>query len=410
MNLQIRLILFLSIIVTLVSASIGAFAVTQSYKQQLALNDSKIENVIIQIKQSSEDPLTLASYIADQSDFLFSLSLVTQELEVVVVIDKAGEISEKPGSSLLRRASDKPTDFGEYRFRSLGLAGSEFLVVGYSLLELRELRDKNQLYLGAFTLLILVIAISLSYFVFRRDTQLNRAAQALDENHARMLEFLGDAAHELRTPLTVIRGYFDLIKSRKGDEEKRRTYETHVDREIGRMQHLIDELLVVAELDSKETISEVTSNLSAALIEQISQLQELQPKREIEASIENDIWALIDRGDLNKMLGNIFSNIKRHTPYDSPLEIYCWRSGKVANLEISDSGPGLPEKFYEDGVRAFQRFDSSRSREAGGSGLGMSIIQKVVNSWAGKLELSPSKSGGLKIGVTLRLSHDKPTH
>jgi len=95
MNLQIRLILFLSIVVTLVSASIGTFAVTQSHKQQLALNDSKIENVIIQIKQSSEDPLTLASFIADQSDFLFSLSLVTQEREVVVVIDKAGEISEK---------------------------------------------------------------------------------------------------------------------------------------------------------------------------------------------------------------------------------------------------------------------------------------------------------------------------
>lgn len=409
MNLQIRLILFLSIVVTLVSATIGTFAVTQSYQQQLALNDSKIENVIFQIKQSSEDPLTLASFIADQSDFLFSLSLVTQEREVVVVIDRAGEISEKPGSRLLRRASDKPTDFGGYRLRSLGLAGSEFLVFGYSLSELRELRDKNQLYLGAFTLLILVIAISLSYFVFRKDTQLNRAARALDENQARMLEFLGDAAHELRTPLTVIRGYFDLIKGGKGDEEKRKNYAMHVDREIGRMQHLIDELLVVAELDSKQTILEVTTNLSTALIEQISQLQELQPKREIKASIENDIWAIIDREDLNKLLGNIFSNIKRYTPDDSPLEIYCRRSSQAIHLEISDSGPGLPEKFYEDGVRAFQRFDSSRSREAGGSGLGMSIIQKVAKSWAGKLELSPSKSGGLKIGVTLKLSHDQPT-
>ena len=406
MNLQIRLILFLSIVVTLVSASIGTFAVTQSYKQQLALNDSKIENVILQIKQSSEDPLTLASFIADQSDFLFSLSLVTEEREVVVVIDKAGEISKKPGSSLLRRALDKATDFGEYRFRSIELADSEFLVVGYSLSELRELRDNNQLYLGAFTLLILVIAISLSYFVFRSDTQLSRAAQALDENQARMLEFLGDAAHELRTPLTVIRGYFDLIKRGKGDAEKRKTYEMHVDREIGRMQHLIDELLVVAELDSKETISEVTSNLSTVLIEQISQLQELQPNRDIKASIENDIWAIIDREDLNKLLGNIFSNIKRYTPDDSPLEIYCRRTSKAIQLEISDSGPGLPEKFYEDGVRAFQRFDSSRSREAGGSGLGMSIIQKVIERWGGKLELSPSKAGGLKIRVTLMLSHE----
>lgn len=406
MNLQIRLILFLSSIVTLVSASIGTFAVTQSYQQQIAFNDSKIESVILQLKQSSEDPLTLATFIADQSDFPFSLSLVTKERQVVVVIDNAGELSERPESNLLKRGSDKPINFGDYRIHSLKLEGSEFLVIGYSLSELRELRGQNRFYLGIFTLLVLVVAISLSYFVFRRDSQLNRAARALNENQARMLEFLGDAAHELRTPLTVIRGYFDLIKGGKGDEGKRRNYEMHVDREIGRMQNLIDELLIVAELDSKEIISEVTSNLSTALIEQISQLKELQPGREIEASIENDIWVIIDEEDLRKLLGNIFSNIKRYTPDDSPLEIHCRRSGKAINLEISDSGPGLPEKFYEDGVRAFQRFDSSRSREAGGSGLGLSIIQKVIQRWGGKLELSPSKAGGLKIRVTLMLSHE----
>ena len=404
MNLQIRLILFLSSIVTLVSASIGTFAVTRSYQQQIAFNDSKIESVILQLKQSSEDPLTLATFIADQSDFPFSLSLVTKERQVVVVIDNAGELSERPESNLLKRGSDKPINFGDYRIRSLKLEGSEFLVIGYSLSELRELRGQNRFYLGIFTLLVLVVAISLSYFVFRRDSQLNRAARALNENQALMLEFLGDAAHELRTPLTVIRGYFDLIKGGKGDEGKRRNYERHVDREIGRMQNLIDELLIVAELDSKEVISEVTSNLSTALIEQISQLKELQPRREIKSSIESDVFAKIEQEDLNRLLGNIFSNIKRYTPDDSPLEILCRRSGKAINLEISDSGPGLPEKFYEDGVRAFQRFDSSRSREAGGSGLGMSIIQKVVDNWGGKIELSPSKSGGLRIRVTLRPS------
>ena len=401
MNLQIRLILFLSSIVTLVSASIGTFAVTQAYKQQLAFNDSKIEDVIFQIKQSSEDPLTLATFIADQSDFLFSLSLVTEERQVVVVIDKAGELAEEPGSSLLKLSSDKPINFGEYRVRSLKLANSEFLVIGYSLSELRELRGQNQLYLGAFTMLILILAIMLSYLVFRRDAQLNRAARALDENRARMLEFLGDAAHELRTPLTVIRGYFDLIKSDKGDAAKRRNYEMHVDREIGRMKHLIDELLVVAEIDSKETRSEAISNLSATLIEQISQLKELQPRRKTITSIENDIWAKIDQEDLNRLLGNIFSNIKRYTPSDSPLEIHCRRSGKLIDLEITDSGPGLPKKFYENGVRAFQRFDSSRSREAGGSGLGMAIMQKVVEHWGGTFSLAPSEAGGLRTKITL---------
>lgn len=143
MNLQIRLILLLSSIVTLVSASIGTFAVSQSYQQQLSLNDIKIENVILQLKQSSEDPLTVATFIADQSDFPFSLSLITEDLQVVVVIDKSGEISDSVDLNFLERASDKPINLGESRVRSLKLSGAEYLVVGYSLSELRDLRGKT---------------------------------------------------------------------------------------------------------------------------------------------------------------------------------------------------------------------------------------------------------------------------
>lgn len=404
MNLQIRLILLLSSIVTLVSASIGTFAVSQSYQQQLSLNDIKIENVILQLKQSSEDPLTVATFIADQSDFPFSLSLITEDLQVVVVIDKSGEISDSVDLNFLERASDKPINLGESRVRSLKLSGAEYLVVGYSLSELRDLRGKNQLYLGIFTILVLIVAILFSYFFFRRDAQLNRAARALDENQERMLEFLGDAAHELRTPLTVIRGYFDLIKGGRGDNDKRQDYERHVDREIGRMQKLINDLLDSAELESKEMSLDSHSNVSTALNNQVAQLKELQPQRKIDTSIENNVVAVIEQEDLDRLLGNIFSNIKRYTPDNSPLEINCRHSGKLVTFEIADSGPGLPKKFYVDGVRAFRRFDSSRSRDAGGSGLGMSIIQKVVKRWGGRLELSPSKAGGLKIRVILKLS------
>jgi len=146
------------------------------------------------------------------------------------------------------------------------------------------------------------------------------------------------------------------------------------------------------------------SNVSTALNNQVAQLKELQPQRKIDTSIENSVVAVIEQEDLDRLLGNIFSNIKRYTPDNSPLEINCRHSGKLVTFEIADSGPGLPKKFYEDGVRAFRRFDSSRSRDAGGSGLGMSIIQKVVKRWGGRLELSPSKAGGLKIRVILKLS------
>ena len=103
---------------------------------------------------------------------------------------------------------------------------------------------------------------------------------------------------------------------------------------------------------------------------------------------------------LDQIFANIFSNLKRHTPSDSAVEITLKSdSGRIIFI-IEDSGPGLPNEFYQDGIQAFQRFDKSRSRQTGGSGLGMTIIRNSIAKVGGKIDLSPSKSGGLKIKIT----------
>lgn len=401
MNLQSRLSLLLSSVVILVSVAIGAFALSQSYRQQLTLNDSKIENVILQLSRSQEDPLSLASFLADQSGFTFSLSLITEDLQSVTVSDGAGEITGALNSDFLERAKERPINLSDVRIRSFALDDSEYLVLSYSLSEIHKARDQNRLYLGIFIVLVVALVTGLSYILFKRDAELNKAASAIQDSQKRMMEFLGDAAHELRTPLTVIRGYFDLIKQGKGDEKKQDVYRGHVDTEIARMQNLIDKLLVVAELDSREKGEVSFSNISIALENAISQVEQLQPARTVTASIDSEVVAMINEEDLQRLLANIFSNIRRHTPSDSSVQVLCRRSGDLARIEITDSGPGLPDDFYLNGARAFQRFDSARSRESGGSGLGMSIIQKVVDKSGGRLKLSPGVTGGLKIVIEL---------
>ena len=403
MKLQARLGLLVSVVVVSVSSSIGIFAVTQSYFQQLEFNDTKIEEVITQLSNSKEDPLSLASFLADQSSFPFSLSLINESGEIVVIDEGAGEIVNLPSQLELARATAKPVNVGESRLRVLELDGAESLLIGYSLTDIRDARNQNGIFLAGFTFIILLVAIPLSFLIFKRDVRLNQAARALQERQSKMLEFLGDAAHELRTPLTVVRGYFELLKRGRLSEIKQGEYQAQIDREIERMKVLIDELLIAGELDSKEVVENSHANLSIAVDYQLAHLRNLQPKRPVISEVDADLSVRMNEEELNRLLANIFSNIQRYTPIDSLVEVKGKSMGSLVILEVTDSGPGLPPKFYEAGIRAFQRFDDSRSRETGGSGLGMSIMQKTVERWGGKIQLSPNKPNGLRIKIEFKL-------
>ena len=103
------------------------------------------------------------------------------------------------------------------------------------------------------------------------------------------------------------------------------------------------------------------------------------------------------------MLANAFGNIRRHTPTDAPVQISLTSSSGEIHLAIADGGPGLPTRAYVEGRQHFQRFDKSRSRETGGSGLGMSIMSGIITEHGGSLELGVSKLGGLLLEITFSL-------
>jgi signal transduction histidine kinase len=101
------------------------------------------------------------------------------------------------------------------------------------------------------------------------------------------------------------------------------------------------------------------------------------------------------------MIQNIFSNIRRHTPATAPVLVQLRGKGKEIHLRIEDGGPGLPEDAYNKASYEFERFDRSRSRDTGGSGLGLSIIAAIVKEHSGSISLSKSALGGLAIHIQL---------
>jgi signal transduction histidine kinase len=296
---------------------------------------------------------------------------------------------------------------GINRIRTIALPDDEFLVLSVSLADIKTAKSQNIRYLFLFTLAMVLLGIAVSNYLFRRDNELNEVVNSLQKNQENMREFLGDASHELRTPLTVIKGYGELLSKNKTQApEIRSGYYERVGHEIERMQALINDLLLIAELEDQAPAAPEIINFSREVAHLSNDLKTLQTMRPIETKIEPGILVNISQNYAQQMLANIFANLRRHTPEDSQVLIVLATAGNKAVLTISDAGPGLPEEVYKSGIQYFQRFDRSRSRESGGSGLGMTIMKRIIENAGGSIGLSKSEFGGLKIDIILPISRD----
>ena len=410
MRLQTRLTALVSAIIILISAAIGLFAISITENNEVGRVDSILNSAVNQLAITQDDPLSLALLLADQSDLKFTVSYISAAREITALNQSSGDLLGVPGdqdlSAALSEGITLKTDELN-RIRAIELPDDEFLVISVSLAEISAAKSQNIRYLFIFTLAMVLLGIGVSNYLFRRDNELNEVVNSLQKNQENMREFLGDASHELRTPLTVIKGYVELLgKNQASEPAKAAEYYERIAHEIERMQSLIHDLLLIAELEDQGPIEPEIINFSREVAHLSNDLKMLQTSRPIETKIEPGILVNISHNYAQQMLANIFANLRRHTPEDSQVLIELVTVGNKAVLTISDAGSGLPEEVYKSGIQYFQRFDRSRSRESGGSGLGMTIMKRIIENANGLIELRKSQFGGLEIKITLPISRD----
>lgn len=400
MNQRFRVTFFSVLITTLVSLGIGGFALDDSHRAAIRQVDSRLDYVIKTALQNQEDLLNAALFALDAGRIDATVLLVTPKGEQILLTESSQRFpidtsAKKVTSSILRAISVNSEN--PYRMRSIPLPEEEFLVVAISTADLeKEWRD-NIARLVAFLFGANMIAIALSFLLLR-----NNSRRLEQQSLVRMQRFLSDAAHELRTPLTVIKGYSELLGSNKiaakDDQEKAFA---RVDHEVKRMESLINDLLLTAELNEATHLDFELYDISSALLTHLRDFQILSPDRSIESMIEPELQIKASSDHIDRMIQNIFSNIRRHTPADAPVRVQLKSKGKEVHLRIEDGGPGLPEDAYNKASYEFERFDRSRSRDTGGSGLGLSIIAAIVKEHSGGISLSKSSLGGLAIQIQL---------
>jgi signal transduction histidine kinase len=392
----LRYILASAIITTALSLLIGGFATISVKNSQISVIDSQLNTIADSVRQNSDAPVSAALDSAAEQDFNVTIALVSASGELTIINESQLDLRNSPAESVIDNSLQQAVtvDVLEgYRLVALNISGGDRLLIADSLKAINETFVENLKRLVLFTFLADAAAISLSYLVIRRN---NRKLQA--DSLARMQSFLADASHELRTPLTVIKGYSEMLaKGQITVESDRQKAFDRVNSEIVRMENLIHDLLLLAELgETTEPIREEV-DLSELLGSYARDFKTLNSERSVAIEIEDGLTCLGSADHLKRLILNILNNISRHTPVDAPVEIKLSRNGKRISLLIEDGGPGLPETSYRDGIELLNRFDTSRSRESGGSGLGLSIIAAIVHEHGGTLALRKSTLGGLAV-------------
>jgi two-component system, OmpR family, sensor kinase len=218
--------------------------------------------------------------------------------------------------------------------------------------------------------------------------------------------FLADASHELKTPLTVIKGYIELLTDRLNNKKQLDADFTakalaKMSQEANRMQSLINELLLIAKVGETKTRTMTKLNLSEIVLNELQSIADLQPERQVITNVEPVVEITGDRALMEQLVANIFSNIRRHTAASATVRVSLLGGNTWAVFSVNDAGPGLSDEAYAVGISHFKRFDKSRSRATGGTGLGMSIIQSIVERHGGRMKLSKSDLGGLRTRIWL---------
>lgn len=202
--------------------------------------------------------------------------------------------------------------------------------------------------------------------------------------------FTADAAHELRTPLAAIRTTAQVLGDARGTGEVQAAV-TDLLEGVDRGSHLVDQLLVLARMDSRLGDAAVSVDLPALIEQETGAQRDFAAARGVGLEVApSPARVLADPARIAILLRNLVDNAIRYTPRGGRVRVSCRTHGGQAELAVSDSGIGIPE---EERHRVFERFYRAIGTEAPGSGLGLSIVQRIVEDHGARLELREGLDG-----------------
>ena len=445
-RLSTRLILLLITVTALVAFSVGWLAISVSSRSEIATIDASINAVINSGTNNQINALENAINTVQENNYNLTLDVISSSGFVTQVVAGAHELRSTPTLSNVsssHRSVTTAKNLPGFRFKSLPIGGGDYLLVAASTSQVDAANQRLVRDVVLTALLVAFLVIFISRFLLKRSlrtihqliayassiskndfnvsppenssvpelsdlqaslssmvTSLQRTINSEKNTNIVMQRFVGDASHELRTPLTVIKGYSEMLQRGDLTDDQQHRAAQKVQHEVDRMDSLIGDLLFLAELNEVPIASLQVCNISQLVTNIIYDFGVDNPSRTLTTSIDEDIHVRATDDLIYRILNNALTNIKRYTSESSSVNIELASDASTATLRIEDSGPGLSGE-YGVAPKRFARGEDSRSRETGGSGLGMSIMADVASSLGGTMTTYKCSLGGLGLEFSL---------
>lgn len=254
------------------------------------------------------------------------------------------------------------------------------------------------------------LAVHLHQYGEGRKLLLSRDVTALEQAETMRRDFVANVSHEIRTPLTVLTGFVETLQTLPLNEEERGRYLGLMAQQAGRMETLVNDLLLLSRLEGSPLpgVSEwvAVQSVMAACEQEGRALSALLTsphgkKHLLQVHGAADYQLAGSRSELLSAMSNLLNNAIRYTPAGGNIEVK-WQvlpDGR-GEFSVRDSGPGIAPEHISRLTERFYRVDRSRSRETGGTGLGLAIVKHVTQRHGAELHIESQPGHGSCFSIT----------
>ena len=236
----------------------------------------------------------------------------------------------------------------------------------------------------------------------RLGVAFNQMADNINALIASKKQLIDGIAHELRTPLVRLRYRLEMSENLTEAESQA------LNRDIGQLEALIEELLTYARLDRPQTeLSLTTPDFPAWISDHVEDIQMVNPQREVAlATLTHGNYGALDMRLMERVLDNLVNNALRYS--SQRVAVSLTLQGSRATLRVEDDGPGIAPAEREKVFEPFVRLDPSRDRATGGCGLGLAIVHSIAQAMGGEVRCEASPLGGARFCFSWPVYHQLP--
>ena len=281
---------------------------------------------------------------------------------------------------------------GNYFFKFYDVNGGKIFVAA-------DMTEDINMY-NSNTLKILFALLSVFFSLFVVVYLLSfKVFEPIKETLEKQKRFISDASHELKTPLTIISANADVLKQTCDSQ-----WLDNIKSQTERMDNLVSDMLTLAKLDERKAIiSEEPCDVSQLVLDTALPFDAVafEKNKTLTLDIKPDIKAVADRQNVKKITSILIDNAIKHSYANGEIKVSVYRENNKVYLTVFNTGSDIPDDKSDKIFERFYRGDKSRSRESGGSGLGLSIAKSIADNNKWKINAQSKLGESMKITVTM---------